>query len=63
MTTAKVLYQYQIITHSNPTLVENVVSLFIGEGWKCQGGISIAHNPDEPDKEKRILYSQALIRG
>jgi hypothetical protein len=53
---------YQIISHYSLPAVENVVLLYLNQGWRPQGGVSVAYNPEYPEEEKRTVYAQAIVK-
>jgi hypothetical protein len=51
--------KYQIASGTNQNQVETLVEDLIKQGWRCQGGISVAMAPNKYITEKQ--YAQAMI--
>ena len=49
--------EYQILTSRSPQALQVLVGLFLNEGWKPAGGLSVVPAPGAP------FYHQAVFRG
>ena len=60
--------KYQIVIHSDPGKLEELVNNLITADWKPIGGVSVAQSescPSEsyhPDSGMDVTYAQAMIR-
>ena len=65
--------KYQVVTASNPSELVDTVHEFILEGWKCQGGVAVAHELLElrsgrdghlvSNFESHVVFYQAMVKG
>ena len=49
--------EYKILVNTDRRALENVVESYLDQGWKLQGGVSIAVMRDNDDG-----YAQAVIK-
>ena len=50
--------KYRIVERGTPEMLADIVNEFMLDGWKCQGGVSVAALGDDD-----YLYVQAMIRA
>jgi hypothetical protein len=50
--------EYQIIKRTTKESLASDVYMYIQNGWKLQGGVSITYDPDL----STLVYAQAMIR-
>lgn len=54
---------YAIVTGHSDTILENVVNLYLADGYKLQGGISVTFMPFVRDEGGILYFSQALVKN
>ena len=50
--------QYEILSHTSKTQLENVVRNYLNNGWSLQGGVATAVN-----NSNDVVFHQAMIKS
>lgn len=57
------MQQYKVVSNSHLDILEKEVNDLIAQGWKPQGGISLAYKHEHaPNLVSHLLYCQAMVK-